>query len=80
MANKLYKLEDAPEYIYLNDTGKIVWQSVIEKHFDGDFPLLMDCVETNIFTDEEGTGDHIDWSMVFDDYKAEMEAREDGET
>lgn len=75
-AKKYFRLEDAPEYIYLQD-GKIVHESIFNKHFDGNLELLLSCVENNIVDDfyEGEIGEYIDWSMIFDDYKAAMEMK-----
>jgi len=67
MNNKRYTLEDAPDYIYLQNNA-IVYQSIFEKGFDGDFKLLLSIIEDN--TD---VGESIDWSMVFDEYKAKLQ-------
>jgi len=62
-------LYDAPDYISMNAKGQIVIEPVFEKSFDGDMRLLLSCIEDNILPDDEGAGEHIDWSMVFDDYR-----------
>ena len=78
MNNKIFILDDAPEYIYLTDSGSIVHQSIFEKNFDGDLKLLLSCVEDNIVASgdrwHEGDNDEpINWNGVFADYRAALE-------
>ena len=42
--------------------GTIVYQSVFEKQFTGDFKRLLNCVEDSIFDDK------IDWTLAKRDY------------
>ncbi len=77
MKRKYYTLEDAPDHITLNSQGAIVVESI--SVFDGELDLLLLCVEdhiTNNFYEGE-CGEHIDWSMVFDDYQAALDMKEE---
>ena len=54
-------LDDADRYIYMKG-GTLVYESVFEKQFTGDFKRLLNCVEDSIFDDK------IDWNLVKRDY------------
>jgi len=73
MSNKKFILEDADHFITLNQDGKIVIETIFEKKFDGDLELLFSCIADNIMPDDEGNGEHIDWSMVYSDYNTIIE-------
>lgn len=69
-------------YVYVRQSdGAVVWESILEKEFDGNLKLLLECCENNIYTvedDGEGHGiEKIDYAKAKEDYKKSMEARSD---
>jgi len=61
-------LEDAVNFICLNQQGQIVVESIFQKHFSGNMKLLLSCIEDNILLNDYNE-EYIDWSMVIDDYE-----------
>jgi len=61
-------LEEAENCISLLDEGGIEYQPIVEQEFDGDFNLLMSCVEDNIVLNEGGE-EEINWYTVGIDYR-----------
>jgi len=61
------KFEDLENYIWLTKNG-IEFQHEVETEFDGDFNLLLACIEDNIVTTESGE-EAINWYAVGIDYR-----------
>jgi len=58
------------QYIELSGSGVIRHHSQLEKEFEGNFQLLIACVEDNIVERryEGELSEHINWNSVFKDY------------
>lgn len=60
-------IDDACNYIHINSSGIIVYQSIFQKEFDGDFELLMSLIEDNIYIDNH-RAEYINWQNVIKQY------------
>jgi len=62
----LKDFEDEPSrYIWMRD-GKIVYDSIFKKEFEGNLNLLLSCIEDNIYEDDC----NINYHQSVMDYKA----------
>ena len=64
MKTRMFDLDDACNHITLRSDGCISVESVFKKGFDGDYKLLISCVEDN-------ANGIIDWPAVETDYRAQ---------
>lgn len=63
--------DDLDYYIYLRD-GTIVYESRFEKNFCGDLKFLLDCIEDNIYLNEN-EDERINFNQAKKDYQKEVE-------
>ena len=64
MKTRMFDLDDACNHITLRSDGCISVESAFKKGFDGDYKLLISCVEDN-------ANGIIDWPAVETDYRAQ---------
>ena len=73
MKIQMFDLDDACDYITLREDGGILVESIFEKEFDGNYKILISCVEDNIINDVS-----IDWPAVETDYRRMIALKEEG--
>lgn len=67
----LSDIEERSDLIYINSKGQLVYESILEKSFDGDLKLLLSCCENNIITGD--VEEYINFNKAIEDYKRVME-------